>query len=571
MKTSSKIDAESAAARPGDSSVDVVGRHKRLVARTALIAGFTALSRVLGFGREALTAALFGDKSAIYDAFVTAWRIPNLFRRLLGEGAVSTSLQSALTEADSDRGEDDGRALLWETLRLATWILLGLTAVLMGGVALMGDAMPLTGWRWLGEDAHAMRELTLQSSPYVIAICLAGLISGALAVRGKFAATSAGPGVMNVVAIVTLVAIGLRFGWQGLAPEDGEAGRVRHLEMARWFSWGLLASGFVQLAMLVPEMRATGLLGRTGRLAEHRRRAWGVLRTAVPLALGAAVYQINVLVDSFMANNLLPTGGASTYYYANRIQQLPLALVATAAASAVFPAMKALAHKREFGELRKLHEQTHLAVMFVALPASVGLLVMATPVTAVLLQRGEFGEQGVVRTADAIRMLCIALVPGGAVGLLSRAYYALGDFKTPVRMSLISLVLNVALNWLFVVRFELDTGGLALATAIVSWVSVALLVGGLARKIRANAGNDVPGLPGFASRMAKMFGASLACGAAAWGAHLALGGETRSWLALALAIVCGIVTYIVAVQLLGLPEWSAVRRKLAARLAARSR
>lgn len=553
--------------RGGESEprTDVVGRHRRLFARTALIAALTAVSRVLGYGREALTAALFGDKSAIYDAFVTAWRVPNLFRRLLGEGAVSTSLQSSMTEADADLGDASGRALMWETLRLATWILLALTAVVMGGVALMSDAMPFTGWRWLGEDAPAMRELTVQVTPYVIVICLAGLAGGALAVRGKFAAASAGPGVMNVVAIVTLVLIGLRFGWQGDGPLDGPAGRERHLDMARWFSWGLLASGVAQLAMLVPEMRSARLFERASNLAAYRGRAWDVLRTSVPLALGAAVYQINVLVDSFMANNLLPTGGASTYYFANRIQQLPLALVATSATSAVFPAMKALAHKREFGELRRVHEQTHLAVAFVALPASVGLFVLATPVTAVLLERGEFGPEGVARTADAIRWLCVALVPGGAVGLLSRAYFALGDFKTPVRVAVVSLALNFVLNLLFVVGFGLDTGGLALATAVASWLSVALLIPGLARRIRDDAGVSVPGLAGFGGRIVRMLAASAACGAMAWAVERALAPDPRSIPALAAAISCGITTYVACAAALRLPEWDAVRRRIAAR------
>src|SRR6185436_13792609 len=126
----------------------------------------------------------------------------------------------------------------WETLRLALWILLAICAFVMGAVALMGDRMPITGWAWLGEDAAAMRELTLDVTPYVIVICLCGLIGGALAVRGRFAAASAGPGVMNLVAIVTLVAIGMHFGWTGLAPIDGPEGRLRHLGMARWFSWG---------------------------------------------------------------------------------------------------------------------------------------------------------------------------------------------------------------------------------------------------------------------------------------------------------------------------------------------
>jgi len=551
-----------AAAQP----VDVVGRHKRLVRRTALIAGLTALSRVLGYGREVLTAMLFGDKSAIYDAFVTAWRVPNLFRRLLGEGAVSTSLQSTMTETDAELGLAAGRALMWETLRLAFWILLAICALVMGGVWLMSDTMPFTGWHWLGQDAAAMRELTLDVTPYVIVICLAGLIGGALAVRGKFTMASAGPGVMNLIAIVTLVIIGARFGWSGLAPEDGVEGRLRHLDMARWFSWGLVFSGLVQLAMLVPEMRSAQLLSRAHDLARHRRDAWIVLKTSLPLALGAAVYQVNVLVDSFMANNMLSTGGASTYYYANRIQQLPLALVATAATSAVFPALKALGHKREFGEMRKLHDQTHLAIAFIGLPASIGLFVLASPVVAVLLQHGEFGPEGVERTASAMRMLCIALLPAGAVGLIGRAYYALGDFKTPVRVSIASLLLNIVLNAVFIVVFDMDTAGLALATAISCWLNVFVLVPGLLRRLQEDAGQAVVGVPDFKSRAVKMLAAAAACGIAAWGVHRLAASSPRSITALGLAIAAGLAAYIGVAQALRLPEWIAVRERVTRRL-----
>jgi putative peptidoglycan lipid II flippase len=559
--------AETAEQRAGSEPVDIVGRHKRLVRRTALIAGLTALSRVLGYGREVLTAMLFGDKSAIYDAFVTAWRVPNLFRRLLGEGAVSTSLQSTMTETDAELGLDAGRALMWETLRLAFWILLAICALVMGGVWLMSDTMPSTGWRWLGQDAAAMRELTLDVTPYVIVICLAGLIGGALAVRGKFTMASAGPGVMNLIAIVTLVIIGLHFGWSGVGPEDGVEGRVRHLDMARWFSWGLVFSGVAQLAMLVPEMRSAQLLSRAHDLARHRRDAWIVLRTSLPLALGAAVYQVNVLVDSFMANNMLSTGGASTYYYANRIQQLPLALVATAATSAVFPALKALGHKREFNEMRKLHDQTHLAIAFIGLPASIGLFVLATPIVSVLLEHGEFGPEGVARTASAMRMLCIALLPAGAVGLIGRAYYALGDFKTPVRVSIASLLLNIVLNAVFILVFDMDTAGLALATAISCWLNVFVLVPGLLRRLRADAGHDVVGIADFKMRALKMLIASGLCGLAAWTAHTLLARTQHSIGALAVAILAGLAAYIGAAQVLALPEWASVRARLASRLA----
>jgi putative peptidoglycan lipid II flippase len=228
--------------------------------------------------------------------------------------------------------------------------------------------------------------------------------------------------------------------------------------------------------------------------------------------------------------------------------------------------MKALAHKREFGELRKLHGQTQLAVAFIALPASVGLFVLATPVTACLLQRGEFGAAGVERTASAIRFLCLALIPGGAVGLLSRAFYALADFTTPVRVSLVALFANVVLNFVFVRAFALDTGGLALATALVSWGSIAALAPLLAREIRAGAGGPVSGLPGFGARIAKMSVAAVLCGLGAWATHRGLGGEPRSLVSLAAAITVGIGTYIAAAQLLGLPEWSAARDRALARL-----
>lgn len=551
-------------------AVDVTGRHKRLVARTALISAFTALSRVLGYAREFLTAVLFGDVSPVYDAFVTAWRVPNLFRRLLGEGAVSMALQTSMTEADADRGDEAGRALMWDTLRLASWLLLGICALVMGTIQLAPDTLSLP-WNseptaWLGEDPAAVRDLTYHVMPYVIVICLAGLIGGALSVRGRFTAASAGPGAMNLVAILTLLAIGAHFGWSGLDPADGALGRERHYEMAKWFSWGLVISGVVQLAMFAPEMRAAGLLRRARSAVNSSTTAWTVLRTSVPLTLGAAVYQINVLVDSFMAQGLLPRGGPTAYYYANRLQQLPMALVAVAATSAVFPALKALAHKRDYAEFKRVHAQTHLAILFVTLPAAAGLLALARPVTSCLLEHGEFGAEGVERTADAVRYLCLALVPASAIGLLSRAYYALGDFSTPVRLSLIALVLNIVFNTLFLTVWEFDTGGLALSTALVSALNLAMLAPGLRRLLAKSGDHGGVGLTDFGQRLARMSGAALVCGAVAWGCYAWIAGAGRSIPGLFVAIGAGLASYCGAAQLLELPEWTSLREKVARRL-----
>jgi putative peptidoglycan lipid II flippase len=261
-----------------------------------------------------------------------------------------------------------------------------------------------------------------------------------------------------------------------------------------------------------------------------------------------------------MAQGLLPRGGPTTYYFANRIQQLPLALVATAATSAVFPALKALGHERRLGELRQLHDRTQLMVLFVGLPATVGLFVLAEPIVTVLLGHGEFGAEGIARTSRALSVLCLSLLPAGAVGLAGRTYYALGDFRTPVVISIAMLGLNLALNTLFLVVLGFDVEGLALATAISSWGNLALLLPGLVRRLPAPAGE--PGGERPWGSIGRIAAASGLCGAAAWAAYLSLAAETPSLAPLLAAILCSVVVYVAAAQVLEVPQWSALRGRL---------
>jgi putative peptidoglycan lipid II flippase len=546
---------------------DIVGRHRRLAARTLLISVFTAASRVCGYVREVLSAVIFGDASPVYDAFVTAWRVPNLFRRLMGEGAVATALQTSLTEVDCDRGESAGRQLFWSTLRVSSAIAIGIAAVVMGLAALMGDTMPLTGWHWLGEDPAAVRELTVRLTPFVVVICLAGLASGGLAVRGRFGGSNLGPVAMNACLIATLVGIGLVHGWSGLDPADGPAGRERHLDMARFLAWGTLVAGSIQLLVLWPDLRKAGLLGPGAPRGEPRRgraelSGWSVLRASAPLAVGAAVYQINIMVDGFMAQGMLSRGGPTTYYYANRIQQLPLALIATAATNAVFPMLKALGHQGRNAELRALHDRAQSMVAFLALPASAGLLVLAEPVADGLLGHGEFGAEGVQRTARAIQMLALALLPAGAAGLVIRAYYAIGDLTTPVRVAAAMLVANVVLNALFLAVAGMDVEGLALSTALTSWGNLVLLLPGLWRRLPA--AGDRPGSGGAAKDLARIFAATLVlAGAASALVGPALATFDKVW-GLLIVITVSIIVYAVASELLRVPQWTALKARFGA-------
>lgn len=543
-----------------------VARHRGLVARAMLVSGLTLLSRVLGFAREALMAAVFGDRSVISDAFITAWRVPNLFRRLLGEGALSISLQAAMTQADIERGDTAGRALFQATLRTLAGILLAVTALGMLVGYLLPDAMPVTGWAWLGPAPAAVRDLGVRVLPYVLLVCLAAICGGALAVRGHFALPNLAPTAMNLVWIATLVAIGFASGWgRELGATPAEVVE-RQWELARWLAWGLLLGGVVQVLMHLPPLGRFGLIGGSADGASERPDPWQVLRATAPLVVGAAIYQINVMIDGLMATSLLRPGGASVIYYANRFQQFPMALIATAAVNAVFPLLNAHGHLGARAQVRALHDRTQLGMLFLALPAAAGMFALALPIASVCYEHGNFGLDGTLRTAVGLRCLALALVPAGAAALASRVFVAMGDLRTPVRIALWILVLNVGLNTLCVLGFGLDVAGLTLSTALAAWIYLAWLVHGMRTRL-----DLPPAARGLGARILAITLASLACAFVAWGvqrgvaALLAVPEARRSIPALLAGIGAALVSYALASHVLGIPEWTEVQRRVRAR------
>ncbi|MCY2959844.1 MAG: murein biosynthesis integral membrane protein MurJ [Planctomycetota bacterium] len=533
---------------------DVVGRHTKLVRRTALVSGLTLASRILGYVRESLAAAVFGDKSAINDAFVTAWRVPNLFRSLMGEGAMATAMQSALTRTDAEQGEEAGRRLFLGILRTVAWLSAGFCALGILIVLAMPDTMPGTGWAWLGADPGPVRELTARMLPFVVFACVAAVAGGALHVRGHFLAPSLGPVVMNVAWVGALL-------WVATSHVSDLAGGAPGFDvqygMARELATLVLVCGVLLVLVQAPALRAKGLLapsaGAPPGAKVHAREVWSILRSSAPLAIGAAVYQVNVLVDGLMAESLLANGGPSALYYATRLQQLPLSLVSIAATSAVFPALTAFGHVRDLVALRKLHDETHMAIAFLAIPATIGLLVFAEPIVAACFQHGAFGEEGVARTAAGLRALTLAILPAGAAGLVARTRYALGDFAGPVRIAVAMLVLNTVLNLVFVAGLGLDVGGLGLATALCSWGNLALLLPGL-RRLGAP-----PAAPGLGARLARTTLVAGAACAAGWLLTNFLIGPAHPLFGLAAGIACATGSYIFAMALLRAPELARFR------------
>jgi putative peptidoglycan lipid II flippase len=541
----------------GEARADqLVGRHRGLFSRTLLVSGLTLASRILGLVREVLAAMLFGDRSPLLDAFMTAFRIPNLMRRLFGEGALATSLTSALTAEDHQRGDAAGRNLFGRVLRWTTWTLTGLSAA---GMVLLLLLIPTLGSGWLGEleGAAAAAELTMVLLPFVVWICLAALAAGALNVRGHFFAPTAAPVAMNLLwlaGLLLLLAL-----WPDAAP----------LAQVRILAWIVLVAGASQFILQWPALLRHGLLVWPGRgeTVRSEQSAWAVVRQSLPLAVGAAVYQVNVMIDGLMAEALLPVGGPSAQYYANRIQQFPLALVAAAATSAVFPALKALVQVGRAQEMRALHDRAQLAVAFLALPASAGLFALGSEIATALFQHGRYGPEGTARIAAALSMSALALFPAGAVGLASRVYYAAGDFRTPVCISVAMLVLNTALNYLFVAVLGLDVEGLALGTALASWANLLLLLPGFTRRL------GLPGAsPDLPARYARQTLCALGTGAVAFVVARGVGalpglpaGPLGAAAALGPALGLAVLTQFLLARWLGLEEWRELVQRLARR------
>jgi putative peptidoglycan lipid II flippase len=562
--------------------IDVVARHTGLVRRTALVSAFTLASRIIGFARESLAASIFGDASAINDAFVTAWRVPNLFRGMLGEGAMSTSFQTELTRADAEWGLDAGRRLFLAIMRVVLVASVALCAVVMLFVWLAPDTMPVTRWTWFGLDPAPVRELVVRMMPFVVCVCLSAVASGALFVRGRYLAPSLAPVLMNAWWIGALFLVTDEFGFEHLASAGDE--RLRQLAIARRLAAYVLIAGAILFLVQVPALVREKLLSRApasvagdaasstgGSRSAHRpaptptdagvssEHVWRVLKHAAPLALGAAVYQVNALIDGLMAQSLLPSGGPSVLYYATRVQQLPLSLISLAATSAVFPVLSALGFARRLADLRALHDRTQLAIAFVALPATLGLCALASPVMAVCFEHGAFGAEGVERGAQGLRALTLAILPAGAAGLVARTYYSLGDMRTPVRIATFMLALNALLSVTFIKVLGMDIEGLALATGLCAWGNLLWLVPGLRARL---------GLPAaqsdFLLRLGSMLACAIGCATAAWLVELALSEWGHPTLTLALAITAGAGVYALMAHLLGIPEW----RHLCARLGA---
>jgi putative peptidoglycan lipid II flippase len=429
------------------------------------VGGLTLASRILGLVRDSLFARFVGAGFAS-DAFLVAFRLPNLFRALFAEGAFSAAFIPMFNRKVGNkdgRGLPDGIAFAEDALSVLLPVLIGMT------VLLELAAWPITwlmtfGFNGVGADRFDyVVHLSRITLPYLLLISLVSLLGGILNSLHKFWINAAAPILLNA----TLIAALLLF-------HDHQP-----LFTARNQAIAVTVSGALQLVWLIYACRSSGITLRLKR-PQLNPDVKKLLSLIWPAAAGAGAVQINLLVSTALAAALLPAGSISYIYFADRLNQLPLGLIGIGLGTVLLPTISRQLGRGEDAEAMATQNRGMELALFLTLPATVALIVCGTPIVAALFQHGKFTVQASTLTAQALAAFSIGLPSYILVKVLTPGYYARSDTKTPVRYATMSMVVNLVLNLLLIK--PLGHMGPPLATAIASTVNVAMLYRTLVRR-----------------------------------------------------------------------------------------
>ena len=423
-----------------------------LVRFAATVGSYTLISRVLGFIRDILIAAFLGT-GPVSDAFFVAFKLPNFFRRLFAEGAFNAGFVPLFSAILRRQGREQAVAFAEEALSLLLIALLFVVVAFQIAMpwVMHGLAPGFVGDPWKFDLTVTLTRLTF---PYLLFISLVSLLGGILNSLDRFAAAASAPILLNICFIISLVVF-------------AEVGRTPGHALA----WAVAFAGMVQFLWLMTACERAGIKLRLPR-PRLTPRVKRLLALMLPAAIGAGVVQINLVIDVILAS-LLKEGSVSYLFYADRLYQLPLGVIGVAVGTALLPLISRhlAAGKEEAanGVLNRAIEVT----MLLTFPAAAAFLIIPNEVIEVLFQRGAFTAYSTGATATALGAYAIGLPAYVLVKVLAPAYFGRMDTKTPVIVAGIAVVTNVILN-LILMRIFAHVG-LAMATAIASWLNVILL------------------------------------------------------------------------------------------------
>ena len=427
--------------------------NKKVSKAAGAVSGMTLISRIFGMARDLAIAMQFGSSVAA-DAFFVAFRIPNIQRKILGEGAVSAAFIPVFTDLLNTKGEKAAWEMTANLLNIVFVILVITTcAIFFFSPAVITVFAP--GFLDDPEKFALTVKLTQWMAPYLIFIGLASFCMGILNTFNVFALPAAAPVLLNISMI-----LGIFF----VSPLMEEP--IFGLAV------GVLLGGVLQLLVQLPETFRKGFTFVKTFDVKHPEII-KIGKLMVPVMFGLAVYEINMLIDTLLAS-LLPGGSISYLYYGNRMVQLPLGVFAVALGVAILPMLSRQAANKDFAELKKTLAFGIRFILFITIPATVGLIILRFPIVNALWERGEFLRASTDGTAIALLYYSLGLCAFAGIKVIVPAYYSLQDTKTPVKIGIYSMLLNIVLN--LILMGPLQHGGLALATSISALLNVLLLV-----------------------------------------------------------------------------------------------
>ncbi|MHC4437349.1 MAG: murein biosynthesis integral membrane protein MurJ [Planctomycetota bacterium] len=436
------------------------------------IAGLTTISRVFGMLRD-MAFAYFLGAAGLMDGWVIAFKIPNLARRLFGEGAASSSLIPVYSE-QLQKDPEEAKKLACTVVTVIFIILAGL--VLLGEVIIWGY------YRFFSIYPSTDLKLALSGImlPYTILICVVAILAGILNAHRHFAMPAAAPIALNIFIIGSLCIGGWGFG-------------IQPARLVFFVAAAVLVAGLVQLFMQLLPLRTRGI---------YIRPAWQVRSEAFkkiivlmgPMILGLTVTQINTLADDFIAlwfsgspekgeifslfgreiRYPMWEGAVSQLFYSQRLYQFPLGVLGISLATAIFPVMSAEAARKDFDALAGSISRGIRGAVFIALPATAGLLLVRSLAISVIFERGRFTSSDTVLTAGVLVFYSLGLCGFFMQQVVTRAFYSIQDSKMPARSAVVAVCVNVVLNLTLI--WFMGTAGLALSTALCSYLQVAILV-----------------------------------------------------------------------------------------------
>ncbi len=439
------------------------------------IAGLTIVSRIFGMVRD-MTFAHFLGADWLMTAWTMGFKVPNLSRRLFGEGAASASfipVYSQKLHTDTEKAR-----------QLANTVVT-VIVVILAAVVLVGEAAVWSYYSFFETRTGPRLGLLLSGimMPYMLFVCTVAILAGILNVHKHFAAPAAAPIVLNIVLISSLMLTGWAF-------------RIEPQKQVIYIAVAVLIAGIAQLAIQIPPLRAKGVSMRPAwkvRSEGFRR----IIFLMIPMIMGMAVTQINTLLDDIIAlcfmnerGEPLSYGAPSYLYYAQRLYQFPLGVLGISLATAIFPVMSRDAAKKDFAALTKTIGRGIRTAVFVAVPATAGIFLVARPLVSAVFQHGEFKSDDTPIVAWTLSFYAVGLCGYFLQQITTRAFYSMQDSKLPLISALCAVAANIPLN-LSLIWF-LGPGGLAAATALCSYLQVAILATVLRKKLGNSILQDLP-------------------------------------------------------------------------------